>query len=93
MDDTKFRVNGQTLEEYFNPKNDGQKVTRKEMRQLMALLASKAAVHEAMKVLGFELRTSLRRMIEEERQGMGTNGPAPEGSRIETPEPGIVLLK
>lgn len=82
MDDTKFRVGGLTLEEYFKKENDGLRVTRGEMKQLMGLLCSKAAVHEAMKVLEFNLRQSIRTMIEE---GAATAKPREKSSLVILP--------
>ncbi len=61
-------VGGVTMAEYFSPAKMGFRVTRQELVQVLALYTQKVDVHEAMKVLDFNLRRALRGMIEEERK-------------------------
>lgn len=63
-------VGGVTMAEYFSPAKMGHRVTRQELVQVLALYTQKVDVHEAMKVLDFNLRRALRGMIEEERKAM-----------------------
>lgn len=65
-----FTIGGKTLEEYFDPKHASAKVTRGELAVLLQLFSSKSAVAEAMQVLEFNLRRSIRSMIQEERNRM-----------------------
>lgn len=67
-EETKFRIGDETLEEFFEPAKGHKPITRRQMRAIMMLMASKASVHEAMQVLEFNLRQSLRGMIDEERE-------------------------
>jgi len=62
-----FTISGKTLDEYFAKKHHGTKVTRGELAQIMQLFASKGAVADAMQVLEFNLRRSIRAMIAEEQ--------------------------
>jgi hypothetical protein len=65
-----FRIGGETLDEFFDPKRGEIRVTRAQLQRILALYTSKQAVHDAMQVLSFELRQALKGMIAEERAAM-----------------------
>jgi len=65
------------LSEYFSPAKMGHRVTRQELIQVLALYTQKVDVHEAMKVLDYNLRRALRGMIEEERKKLDGEGESP----------------
>ena len=61
-------IGTETLEEFFHTSNLGRRVTRNQLLRVITLYAQKLDVKEAMEVLAFELRRSLRQMIKEERE-------------------------
>jgi hypothetical protein len=61
-------VGAETLEEFFHESRRGIRVTREQLLRVIALYAQKLDVQEAMEVLAFGLRGSLRQMIKEERE-------------------------
>ncbi len=67
-------VGGVTLSEFFAPAKMGHRVTRQELIQVLALYTQKVDVHEAMKVLDYNLRRALRGMIQEERKALEDEG-------------------
>ncbi len=61
-------IGTETLEEFFAAANLGKRVTRQQLLRVIALYAQKLDVKEAMEVLAFGLRQSLRQMIKDERE-------------------------
>lgn len=63
-----YYIGKETLEEFFQQKRSDMRVTRGQLRQILALYTSKPAVGQAMEVLEFNLRRSIREMIRQERE-------------------------